>query len=138
MSFKTDRLFYFIKILSIVGIILAIYLLVEQITQSPFRPCNINSVVSCNAIISGAVAKTFGIRTPLYGLIGYIGIFLAAGFKKKKTLIGIATFGLLFCLSIAYIELFKLHVICLVCIACQIVMISIFSLAVIINKGSNE
>lgn len=131
---KTVKLFTYVKVLSVVGIILAIYLLSEQLTQSSFRPCNINSTVNCDAIISGAVAKTFGIPTPLYGLVGYICIFLAAFFKKKKTLIGIATFGLLFCLSIAYIELFKLHVICPVCIACQIVMISVFSLSIIIYK----
>ena len=135
---KTNKPFVYIKILSLIGITLAIYLLFEQITQSSFRPCNINSVVNCNAIINGAVAKTFGIPTPLYGLIGYICIFLASWFKKKKTLIGIATFGLLFCLSIAYIELFQLHVICPVCIACQAIMISVFSLAVIINKRSKN
>lgn len=135
---KTIKLFAYIKILSIVGIILAIYLLLEQFTQSSFRPCNINSVVNCDAIIDGAVANTFGIPTPLYGLIGYISIFFAAWFKKKKALIGIATFGLLFCLSIAYIELFQLHVICPVCIACQIIMISVFSLAIIVYKRSDK
>lgn len=135
---KTLDLFKYIKILSVVGIILAIYLLLEQLTQSSFRPCNINSTVNCDAIISGAVAKTFGIPTPLYGLFGYIFIFLAATFKKKRALVGIATLGLLFCLSIAYIELFQLRVICPVCIACQIIMISVFSLAVIISKRSNE
>lgn len=137
-SMKTIKLFTYIKILSVLGIVLAIYLLVEQFTQSSFRPCNINSTINCDAIISGSVAKTFGIPTPLIGLIGYIFIFLAALLKKKKTLIGIAAFGLLFCLSIAYIELFKLHVICPVCIACQIIMISVFILALVINKRSGK
>jgi len=132
------KLFTYIKILSVIGILLAIYLLVEQFTQSPFRPCSINNIVNCDAIISGAVAKTFGIPTPLYGLIGYICILLAALFKKKKAILGIAAFGLLFCLSIAYIELFQLHVICPVCIICQIVMISVFSLAVVINRRADE
>lgn len=131
---KEVKLFTYIKILSVAGIVLAIYLLFEQITQSSFRPCNINASVNCDAIISGAVAKTFGIPTPLYGLIGYICILVSAIFKKKKTLIGIATFGLSFCLWIAYQELFQLHVICPVCIACQIIMISVFILSIIIYK----
>jgi uncharacterized membrane protein len=130
---NNDRLFFYIKLLSLSGIFLAIYLLVEQLTKSQFRPCNINSFANCNAIIDGAVAKTFGIPTPLYGLVGYIFIFISAWFRKKKILIGVATFGLLFCLSIAYIELFRLHVICPVCIACQIIMISVFTLGVLIN-----
>lgn len=133
-----SRLFNIIKILSIIGITLAIYLLVEQLTQSSFRPCTINSVVNCDAIISGPVAKTLGIPTPLYGFIGYICIFLAAWFKKRKTLIGIASFGLIFCLYIAYIELFMLHVICPVCIACQIIMLSVFSLAITIFRQDND
>lgn len=135
---KTDKVYVYIKLLCFIGISLSLYLLIEQVTQSPFRPCNINSVVNCNAIIDGAVAKTFGVPTPLYGLIGYICIFLAAWFKKKKTLVGIASFGLLFCLSIAYIELFDLQVICPICIACQIIMISVFALAVIINKRAKD
>lgn len=134
----TAKLFSYIKALSIVGIILASYLLFEQITQSSFRPCNINAIVNCDAVISGAVAKTLGIPTPLYGLIGYICIFFAATFKKRKTLIGIATFGLLFCLYIAYIELFQLHVICPICILCQLIMITVFSLAIIINRRPIE
>jgi len=134
----THKLFAFIKILSIIGMVLAVYLLVEQLTHSPFRPCNINSTINCDAIISGAVSRTFGIPTPLYGLVGYSCIFLATLFKKRKTILGIAIFGLLFCLSIAYVELFKLFVICPVCIACQIVMLSVFFLAIIANKNKSE
>lgn len=125
------KIFRYIRYLSLVGIILAIYLLWEQWSQSSIRPCNINSTVNCDAIISGAVSKTLGIPTPLYGFIGYICIFLSATFRKKKALLGFAGFGLLFCLWIAYQELFLLYVICPVCIACQIIMISVFSLAVI-------
>jgi uncharacterized membrane protein len=83
-------------------------------------------------MISGSVSKTLGIPTPLYGLIGYICIFIAAILKKKRTILGFATFGLLFCLWIAYQELFLLHVICPVCILCQLIMISVFSLATIL------
>lgn len=133
-----DKLFRNIKVLATVGVMLAIYLLVEQITQPTFRPCNINATINCDAIVSGQVAKTLGIPTPLYGLVGYICIFLAATFKKKKTLVGIAAFGLLFCLYIAYIELFKLYVICPVCILCQLIMITVFCLSISILRKPNE
>ena len=128
------KIFFTIKILSIIGVILAIYLLVEQLTQSSFRPCTINATINCDAIISGPVAKTLGIPTPLYGLIGYIVIFIAATFRKKKLLLSMAAFGLVFCLWIAYQELVILRVICPVCIACQVIMISVFSLAVWVWK----
>ena len=129
----TSRIYLAIKILSALGISLAIFLLWEQLVHPTFQPCNINSTINCNAIISGEVAKTFGIPTPLFGLTGYILILLSAIFQKKRILIGIATFGLCFCLWIAYKELFGLHVICPICIMCQAIMITVFSLAAILN-----
>jgi uncharacterized membrane protein len=132
------NIFFYIKALSLIGIILAVYLLWEQFFHPSFQPCNINSTINCNAIISGAVAKTFGIPTPLYGLSGYIIIFLSAIFRKKKLLLEMSIFGLAFCLWIAYIELFQLHVICPVCILCQIIMLSVCSLAVFINKKTSS
>lgn len=132
---KKEKLLFYIRILAVIGVILSVYLLWEQMTQSTFRPCNINSTINCDAIISGAVAKTFGIPTPLYGLIGYIVIFFAATMKKAKLLLAMASFGLVFCLSIAYIELVQLKVICPICIACQLIMITIFTLSIIVIKS---
>jgi len=134
---KKSKLFLWMQILSLIGILLAIYLLWEQFFRPPFQPCYVNSIINCNAVISGAVSKTLGLPTPLYGLIGYIIIFFSAMFQKKKLLLGMATFGLLFCLWIAYQELFLLRVICPVCILCQVNMISLFILAIIVNKQNN-
>ena len=97
----TLRIYKWIQILSSVGILLAIYLLWEQLSHSPFQPCDINSTVNCNAIISGAVSKTLGIPTPLYGLTGYIIIFLSATLHWRRVLMAMATFGLAFCLGSA-------------------------------------
>lgn len=122
-------MFVWIERLSLAGIILAVYLLWEQFFKPTFNPCNVNSTVNCEAIISGMVAKTFGLPTPLIGLIGYIVIFISAIKKYKRMALGMASFGLLFCLYIGFIELFKLHTICPVCIGCEIIMISIFILS---------
>lgn len=131
------KILTYIKILSLGGIILAIYLLWEQATKFPFAPCNINTTINCNAIVSGPVANTFGIPTPLIGLIGYIAIFFASLFDKKKLLITMATFGLIFCLWIGYKEIIELHVICPICILCQLLMISIFSMSIFHIKKIN-
>jgi uncharacterized membrane protein len=127
------RFYRFIKVLAGFGIILAVYLLWQQISRPAFQPCNINSYINCEAVISGPVAKTFGIPTPLYGLIGYIVILCAAIYEKKKLMLSMAAFGLVFCLWIAYQELFLLHVICPICITCQLIMISVFTLSILIN-----
>ena len=131
---SAGKIFRWIQILSSIGVLLALYLLWEQLSHSPFRPCDINSVVNCDAIISGAVSKTLGIPTPLYGLIGYIVIFISATFQWKRLLLAMATFGLAFCLWIGSIELFQLHVVCPVCITCQLVMITVFVLGILLQR----
>lgn len=119
-----------IKYLALFGVVLAVYLLWQQLFKPSFQPCNISSTVNCDAVITGPVAKTFGIPTPLIGLIGYCVIFLAASARNKKLILAMASFGLVFCLWIAYKELFELKVICPVCIACQLTMLSIFVLGI--------
>lgn len=123
-----------VKILSAVGILLAVYLLWQQLFRPAFQPCSINSFINCDAIVFGPVAKTLGIPTPLYGLIGYIVIFFSAVYRKKTLMLFMATFGLLFCLWIGYQELFQLHVVCPVCIGCELIMISVFILTIKILK----
>lgn len=135
---KTDRIYLYIRVLSLLGIFLAVYLLWEQLFHPSFQPCRINSTINCDAIISGAVSKTLGLPTPLYGLTGYTIIFFSTIFYKKKLLLSMALFGLAFCLWIAYRELFQLRVICPVCIGCQLIMITVFILAAILNKNNKK
>ena len=135
---STSKIYFYTKALSVVGILLAVYLLVEQIFRPAFQPCNINDAINCNAVISGSVSKTLGLSTPLYGLIGYVVILFASIYRRKKLLLAMATFGLLFCLWIAYQELFLLHVTCPVCIGCQVVMILVFIFGLILNKSKNR
>ena len=86
--------------MGVIGILLALFLLWERYFHPTFQPCNINSTVNCNAVISGAVSNTLGIPTPLIGLIGYIFILYGAFKKNAKLILGMSTFGLAFCLSI--------------------------------------
>lgn len=129
-----EKYFDWIKILAVIGILLAIYLLWQQMFRPAFQPCNINATINCDAIVSGPVAKTLGIPTPLIGLIGYVIILFAALKKNAKLVLGMAAFGLAFCLYIAYREIFELNVLCPVCIACQLDMISVFILGTLLVK----
>lgn len=127
-----------VKILALIGIFLALFLLWEQAYQPSFQPCNINAVVNCDAVIKGPVAKTFGIPTPLIGLIGYIVIFISAARRLPKLLLGMTVFGLAFCLYLAFVEIFLLRVICPVCILCQLDMIAIFVIGLLLNRRSKN
>lgn len=124
------RFWHWILALALVGILLSSYLLFEQWRNDPLSAkCYVNATVNCTAIISGEVAHVLGIPTPLYGLAGYLLIALAAWRRRLGLLFPVALFGLIFCLSIGYIEVFKLGAYCIVCFACQTVMIAVFVLA---------
>lgn len=132
-----EKYFDWIKILGFLGIFLAVFLLWEQFFHPSFQPCNINSTVNCNAIINGIVAKTLGIPTPLIGLTGYIFILIGAFKKNAKLILGMASFGLAFCLYIGIREIFELHVACPVCILCQLDMITVFVLGILLNSKTS-
>jgi uncharacterized membrane protein len=132
------KYFDWVKILGVIGICLALFLLWERYFSPAFQPCNINSTVNCNAVIRGQVSDTLGIPTPLIGLIGYVVILFAAFKKKAKLVLGMSTFGLAFCLYIAYRELFQLHVVCPVCILCQLDMITVFVLGILLTFKPSE
>lgn len=131
------KLFFWLKVLAIFGLMLGTYLMYEQITKPAWTPCTINATVNCDAVIKGEVSKTLGIPTPLYGLVGYAMILYGAIIKSKNLVLSMAAFGLVFCMYIAYVELFMLHVICPVCIGCQIDMIISFALAMMLKKSSD-
>lgn len=132
------NIYFWLKILAVIGLVLGTYLMWEQLARPAWQPCNINATVNCDAVISGSVAKTLGIPTPLYGLVGYTLILLGAFTQRKKLILSMAGFGLLFCMYIAYRELFQLRVICPVCIGCQIDMIITFILAIVLNRREDS
>ncbi len=120
---KTYKLIY---VLSLFGIGLASYLLYSYIFHPSFQPCSINSYINCDAVIKGTVSTLFGIPTALYGLIGYICILIGSITKNRKLILGMATFGVLFCLRITFIEIVQIKVYCPVCLTCQLVMFVIW------------
>lgn len=133
-----EKYFDWIKILAVIGIFLALFLLWERYFKPTFQPCNINATVNCDAVISGPLSNTLGIPTPLIGLFGYLIILYAAFKRSGRLVLGMAAFGLAFCLYIAYRELFQLKVICPVCIACQLDMITVFIFGCLLNKKSSK
>jgi uncharacterized membrane protein len=88
----------------------------------------------CDAVIKGEVSNTLGIPTPVIGMLGYLVILFAAFKRKARLVLGASAFGLAFCLYIAYRELFQLHVVCPVCILCQLDMITVFVLGIILVR----
>lgn len=123
--------------LAIIGIFLAVYLLYQYFTPPHKSLCYINSYINCEASTKGPLANTLGIPTALFGLTGYVIILISSIKKWKRLLLGMATFGLLFCLRITFLEIFVIKALCPVCILCQIDMLLIFILALLNLKKSS-
>ena len=123
-----------ITLLTALGIILASYLFSEYLSEDPMELCTFSETVNCGPVTKGNLAEWFGIPTSLVGLIGYIVILFSALGKRKKLLLSMTAFGLLFCLRLTILELFVEHILCPVCIVCQIIMIVVFILSVKLNR----
>lgn len=124
-------------VLSLVGIGLAIYILYYYFSPSEPGICNINETMNCMPITKGNLKDLFGIPVALYGLVGYVFIFIASLTKNKKLYLGMATFGVLFCLRITFLEVFSEKVFCPVCLACQSIMLILFFVSYYLYKKSN-
>lgn len=132
---NNSKLFKYILYLSIIGIFLATYLFYNFLTKPLIESCYVNSVINCDAVTKGSLSTMFGMPVSLIGLIGYIIILFSAVLKKSKLLLAMSLFGMIFCLTITFQEIFNLKVICPVCLACQLVMLFVFLLSLKLNFG---
>ena len=134
--FTKENIWKELIILSVIGIGLAIYLFYNFLNKPLVESCYVNSTINCDAITKGSLSTMFGIPVSLIGLIGYVVILLSSIYKKSKTALAMSAFGMIFCLSITYQEIFNLKVICPVCLTCQLVMLLVFLLALKLNLNS--
>jgi uncharacterized membrane protein len=125
-------------VLSILGICLASYLFYNFLTKPTLEACYVNSIINCDAVTKGSLSALFGVPVSLVGLAGYIVILLSSIFKKKKTVLAMSTFGMLFCLYITFQEVFFLRVLCPVCLTCQFVMLLVFIIALSLNLSTKK
>ena len=112
-------------VLSLVGIVLASYIIYVQMFHPPTTLCYVNERINCQAVFFGVSSKVLGIPTPYYGLTGYILILIASYLKKYAVSLGTSIFGTLFCLRLVIIEISQAGEYCPVCLLCQTLMISL-------------
>src|SRR3989344_2053901 len=86
--------------LSLIGIILASYLFYNYLSPSPFTLCDVNSTINCDAVTKGPLAEFMGVPVSLVGLIAYGLLLISSIVKNKKLLLGMTTFGMVFCLRL--------------------------------------
>lgn len=130
-QFITTDLFWKIsQVLATIGIGLAIYLFYSYLSPQPPTLCEINATVNCDAVTKGPLAEWFGVPVSLVGLIGYVTILYSTVRKNLKLFLAMVTFGMLFCLRLTFLEIFVEHVLCPVCVMCQLIMATLFGLGI--------
>jgi uncharacterized membrane protein len=123
-----------IFILSILGVIMAIYVLQSFLRQSSII-CLTGS--GCEIVRKSSVAWPLGIPVPAIGLVGYsfmaILAFLRTTSNDKRLLyaiLGMATFGVCFVTWFTSMELFVIKGICMWCGISAINMFVVFGLTI--------
>lgn len=120
-------------ILSLVGIIIAIYVLQSFIRESPIVCVN----SGCELVRKSALSYPFGIPVPAFGLVGYIFLALLSFLRTTtknpwplKIMFGIALFGVGFVSWFTYTEIVTIKAICTWCAVSAVNMLVIFFLVV--------
>lgn len=116
-------------ILSILGVIMAIYVL-----QSFLRQSSIICLTSgCELVRKNPASYILGIPVPAFGLVGYTLLAILAFTRTVnkdpiffKLMLGVAIFGVAFVSWFTYTEIFIIKAICTWCAVSTVNMIAIF------------
>lgn len=117
-------------ILSLLGVGISAFTLLERMGAVSGEFCSINSKFNCDVVNSSVYSEILGLPVGLIGILGYgallAGIFLyeRSRFEWLITVMGSAALlGIAFSLYLTYIEAFVLYTWCIVCISSQVTMI---------------
>jgi len=136
---KDKKLIFYnriIFILSLLGIVMAVYVLQSFLRQAPIVCVN----EGCDLVRKSAHSYIFGIPVPAFGLVGYSLLSILAFLRTTMTdkrliygMLGISIFGVCFVTWFTWVELFLIKGICTWCAisAVNMVVIFIFTLKIL-------
>ena len=126
------KTFKVIILLSIIAFLNATYLSFDGLWKDWSSFCDINQTISCTNVVTHPATHFFGIPFPLIAMVVYpvIALFAFLGLKGiiKKSHIVIRYLSALWILFNGYIiyqETFTIKAVCLLCLLCSIIIISI-------------
>jgi uncharacterized membrane protein len=119
--------------LSLIGLLISGYLLLYKLNVLPTLLCGSGS---CETVQASPWATFVGLPVPLWGVGGYLVLFVLAlvGLQPRfiehrlvgRLLLGLATLGFAFSAYLTWVEAFLLHAWCRWCVASAIVATLIF------------
>lgn len=123
----------FIFILSLIGVIIATYVLQGFLRGKPIVCVN----TGCELVRKNPASYLFGIPVPAFGLVGYICLTILAFLRTVKeqkwqlqAMLGITLFGVCFVTWFTLTEIFVIHGMCTWCGISAIIMYVVFALTV--------
>ncbi len=126
------KTFKVIILLSIFAFLNATYLSFDWLWKDWSTFCDINQTISCTNVVTHPATHFFGVPFPLIAMVVYpvIALFAFLGLKGiiKKSHIVIRYLSALWILFNGYIiyqETFTIKAVCLLCLLCSIIIISI-------------
>src|SRR5215471_2030051 len=100
-------------------------------------PCNINDVWDCGTVNHSPYAVLHGVPVAMIGIVGYALLAALAG-RFPWITAALALAGLIFNLRLTWIEWKILHTWCIYCVSSQVIIATIFLLALIAVWRSRE
>jgi uncharacterized membrane protein len=132
-----------IALLSLVGILIALYLTLYKIGVVGDLSCSIGS---CETVNTSRWATFLGLPVAAWGLAAYVALFALAmaGTTQRYAnsralswlLVGIAGWSVLFSAWLTYLELFVIDAICIWCVTSALVLVAIFVASLVDLKGA--
>lgn len=132
-----------IAVLSLVGILIALYLTLYKIGIVGNLSCTIGS---CETVNTSRWATFLGLPVAAWGLGAYAALFALslAGtsdrFAASRTiswlLVAIAGWSVLFSAWLTYLELFVIHAICIWCVTSAVLLVGILAVSLFDLKGA--
>src|SRR5688572_12596285 len=132
-----------IALLSLVGILIALYLTLYKIGIVGNLTCTIGS---CETVNTSRWATFLGLPVAAWGLAAYVALFVlslvgtsdrfAASRAISWLLVAIAGWSVLFSAWLTYLELFVIHAICIWCVTSALLLVAILLASVVDLAGA--
>jgi uncharacterized membrane protein len=132
-----------IAVLSLVGILIALYLTLYKIGLIGDLSCTIGS---CETVNTSRWATLLGLPVAAWGLAAYVALFTlslagtSARYASSQAiswlLVGIAGWSVLFSAWLTYLELFVIHAICIWCVTSAVLLVGILVVSLVDLKGA--
>ncbi len=106
-----------------IGLLASLFAAAETVSSSLEAACTVNGFVSCAAVAHSGRTTTLGIPDYVWGIVGFVAIFVVAGLAEARpadarrggALLALTAAGTALALYFLYIELAEIHALCLVC-----------------------